>query len=115
MTDHSKLAGATQAKYQKDPVYRGVFARFPRAMRAIARVSRDGTVKHQVPLDDMSFLDVPDAQFVYKEALSRHLVDEQIEGPVNAQDGGHLHAAHRAWCALADLEVALRDMEEKGK
>jgi hypothetical protein len=107
------LAPATKAKYSKAPVFQGVFARFPRAMKEIAKVSKFGTEKHKVRLDDTSYLDIPDAYATYSNAIARHLVNEAIEGPVNLDpaDGGMLHAAQAAWDALARLEIFLRDHE----
>lgn len=110
-TKERALAAATQAKYEKVPVTRGVIARFPRALREIAKVSVVGTKKHQVPLDDMSFVDIPDAYNVYTDAVGRHLTGEYIDGPINDEDGGLLHAAQLAWDALARLEVLLVEME----
>lgn len=110
LMEKTPLAEATAAKYQKDPVWMGVLARFPMALREIARVSAFGTKKHQVPMDDMSYLTVPDAYGVYTDADARHLLGEAIEGPVNLdpKDGGMLHPAQHAWNALARLEVFLR-------
>ncbi len=106
------LSKATAAKYQKIPVFQGTIGRFPRAMREIATVSVFGANKHQVPMGDMSYLDVPDAENVYLNAESRHLVAEVIEGPANHEDGELLHKAQKAWNALADLEVYLSNSTE---
>lgn len=108
------LAGATAAKYSKPNIYRGVLARFPRAIRELARVSEYGTNKHQVPLEDVSFTDIPGAEVMYKEALCRHIIDEAISGPINTDDGGLLHCLQRAWDALADAEVYLKRKEQEG-
>lgn len=102
------MSSATAAKYAKDPVWAGVLARFPMALREVAKVSAWGTRKHNVPIDDMSFLTIPDAYRIYSDACGRHLLDEAVEGPVNAADGDLLHAAQLAWDALARLEVFLR-------
>lgn len=105
------LATATEAKYTKPPVVRGVLQRFPRAILALAEVSQFGTTKHQVPIDDDSFATIPDARGVYSDAEVRHILKEAIEGPVNAEDGMLLHAAQRAWNAMAYLEITLRETE----
>ncbi|KKL85283.1 hypothetical protein LCGC14_1956270 [marine sediment metagenome] len=105
-----KLAAATTAKYAKIPVAQGVFAHFPRALREIAKVSVFGAGKHEVPMGDMSYTDVPDAENVYQNAEARHMLAEAIEGPRNYEDGDLLHKAQKAWNALADLEVFLRNL-----
>ena len=112
MTDRDKevaeLSPATAAKYDKVNIHRGVIGRFPMAIREIAKVSAFGCVKHGQIMGSMSYLEVPDAEFVYLEAEQRHAVAETIEGPVNYDDGNLLHKAQKAWSALADLEVYLR-------
>ena len=100
---------ATKDKYTKVNVVRGFMSRFPRAMMEVARVSEYGTKKHEVALDDMSYMDIPDAYAVYTEAVGRHLVKEGLEGPVNHEDADMLHAAQLAWDALARLEIYLRN------
>ncbi|HKJ75244.1 MAG TPA: dATP/dGTP diphosphohydrolase domain-containing protein [Alphaproteobacteria bacterium] len=102
-----KMHKETAAKYDKPPVYSGVLARFPRAIRELAKVSRFGAQKHGVPVQSRSFLDMPQSDLVFKDAMARHLLDEVIDGAVNEEDGGLLHSAQRAWNALADLEVRL--------
>lgn len=102
------LAAATAAKYDKAPIYRGVIERFPMALRAIAKVSVFGARKHEQPIGSMSYLDVPDAENVYIDAELRHVIAEAIDGPFNCDDDGLLHKAQKAWNALADLEVYLR-------
>lgn len=108
-----KLSAATAAKYEKTPVALGCILRFPRAMLAIARVSVFGCKKHGAPMGSMGYLDVPDAKNVYREAEGRHFIKEVLEGPVNREDGDLLHKAQKAWNALADLEVYLRNMEKR--
>lgn len=109
-TDPSPTA-AMQAKRQKPRVWQGVLARFPRAIKEIARVSEFGTKKHEVPLTDMSYLDIEDAYNTFSDATIRHFLDEAIEGEVNWGDGGVLHAAQAAWDALARLEWLCRERE----
>lgn len=113
MSSQPEMSEATKAKYKKTPVYQGVFARFPRALKEIAKVSVFGTNKHQVPLSDMSYMDIPNAYVIYTDATARHLVNEAIEGPINHEDGDLLHPAQLAWDALARLEIYLRDQEVK--
>ncbi len=105
------LSPATRARYDKPQPYRGVIARFPRAILDIARVSKYGAIKHQVSMGDMSYLDVPDAHVNFVEAEVRHLLHEAIHGPTNNEDDGLIHKAQKAWEALADLEVYLYEEE----
>ena len=121
----AKEAPAQGAKKMDDgklPVMRGVFLRFPRAMLEIARVSAAGTVKYEVPISDMNYLNVEDGHGRYTDALGRHLIAEAIDGIHNIEKGGALpkdgvlllHAAQAVWCALARLEAMMVDAEEKG-
>lgn len=107
----SNMNDATKAKYSKAPITNGVLWRFPRALKAIAEVSAWGTRKHNVPIDDLSYLDLPRAYEVYTDAVGRHLLAEGLEGPINEEDAGLYHAAQLAWNALARLEIFLRNQE----
>ena len=111
------VSPATAAKYSKPAVAQEVLHKFPRAITEIARVSAYGAAKHQVPLSSTSFLDVPGANMVYADAEARHMLAEQIEGPINRADGDLYHKAQKAWNPLADIEVFLRsrEFEEKSK
>lgn len=110
------MAPATAAKYQKDPVWSCVIARFPRALREIARVSAYGMAKHgDDGSDPQAFARVPDAYRVYSDARCRHMLDELIEGERNPRDGHLRHAAQEAWNALARLEVLLLNLEAEAK
>ncbi len=108
----SEMSKATKARYDKPQPYRGVLARFPRAILEIAKVSVYGDKKHERPFGDVDFLDIPEAEVSFVEAEVRHLLKEAIHGPINREDGDLLHKAQKAWEALADLEVYLyqRDM-----
>ena len=108
-----KLAAATAAKYDKVPVLRGAIQRFPRALREIAKVSVFGSEKHEQSIGSTSYLDVPGADDIYADAEGRHMLAEAIEGPRNYEDGDLLHKAQKAWNALADLEVFLRNQTRK--
>jgi hypothetical protein len=110
--EEAPLPAATMAKYGKPPVYSGVLAMFPRAILELARVSEYGATKHEVRLPQREYMDVPEAELVYKNAEARHLVGEALHGPINVGDGGVYVAAQRAWNALADLEILLRRLED---
>lgn len=104
----SKLSAATKARYDKPQPYRGVIARFPRAILALAEVSAYGTKKHELPLDDKSYLEVPDAEYMFVEAELRHMLKEAINGPYDGDGDQLAHKLEKAWNALADVEVFLR-------
>lgn len=112
---HRYSKGGIKLDAGKPPVMRGVFMRFPRAMREIARVSAVGTRKYNLPISDMTFTAVEDGEGRYMDALGRHILEEILDGPDNEENGETvLHAAQRAWDDLAALEIALI-AREKGK
>lgn len=104
------MSAATRARYSKPQPYRGFIARFPQAILAVTAVSQYGTTKHEVPLDDYSYLDVPDAEVNYIEAECRHILKEVLGGPYDEDGDDLLHKAEKAWNAMADLERALRNL-----
>lgn len=92
----------------KSPVFRGALDYFPRAIKAVAEVSKFGASKYAWK----GWESVPDGINRYSDALARHITDEAIEGPY-ACDSNLLHKAHVAWNALAALELYLRKNEQK--
>ena len=109
----SDIADTTKAKYSKPQPYRGVIARFPRAILALAGVSAFGSKKHKVPMGDMSYITLDGADHLYLEAELRHMLQAAIEGPINHADGDLAHKAQKAWNALADLERSLYAAEHE--
>lgn len=90
----------------KAPILQGFLAYFPKAIEAVANVSRYGSIKYQVPYADKNWRRVPDATARYADALARHVVSEGTDGLVDPES--HLlHAAHAAWNSLARLELLL--------
>lgn len=88
-----------------DPL-RDVYQEFPRAMREIARVTAYGATKH-APRGWQTF--EPEYGMNYhRSKIGRHLLDLELDGPVNESDGQLLHAAQVAWNALAYLENYLK-------
>lgn len=81
-----------------------VFESFPRALLEVAKVAGHGERKYT----RNGWLSVPDGINRYADAEGRHTLKEYIEGPTDA-DSGLLHLAHRAWNALALLELKLRE------
>ena len=75
---------------------------FRRALLAVSKVGTDGAVKYS----DNGWMEVPDGESRYTDALFRHLFDEGMDA------SGSLHAAHAAWNALARLEFILKGEEK---
>jgi len=92
----------------KAPILRGAIQYFPRALKAVAQVSEIGAKKYAWK----GWEKVPDGVNRYGDALVRHLMAEEIEGPIDA-DTGCLHASQICWNALARLELMLRAQEAK--
>lgn len=90
----------------KPPIARGVLQYFPRALQAVANLSLKGAEKYTWK----GWESVPDGHNRYSDALARHLLYEEIEGPWDDGEGGsgELHATAVAWNALARLELLLR-------
>jgi hypothetical protein len=92
----------------KAPIMQGVLQYFPRALRAVALVSLVGAKKYAWK----GWEAVPDGINRYGDALGRHILAEEIEGPIDL-DTQQLHAAQTAWNALARLELIERAREAK--
>lgn len=80
---------------------------FSRALMAVADVSRFGVEKYKKP---GSWREVEDALARYEDAHGRH--DLLMHQEDRDKESKCLHAAHRAWNALATLEMLLEDMDE---
>lgn len=96
----------------KAPIYQGVIAYFPRAVRAVAELSQYGANKYSWK----GWEKVSDGVNRYRDALGRHIIKEEIEGPFDLDimnDPKHpaavRHATQVAWNALAALELILRE------
>src|SRR5581483_6224608 len=82
----------------KSPVTRGVFQYFPKALRAIARVSEVGANKYSW----YGWHAVDNGFVRYSDAMGRHILDEpEVIDP----DTGLPHIYQTAWNALARLEL----------
>jgi hypothetical protein len=88
----------------KPAVFRGLLDYFPRACMAVAEVSTVGAKKYAWD----GWKTVPDGIARYQDALSRHILKEAIEGPLD-DDTGLTHKAAVAWNAMAVLELYLRE------
>lgn len=88
------------------PVYSGVMAYFPDALRAVARLSREGNDKHN-PGEPLHWSRGKSAD--HKDCIARHLMDAGSVDP----ETGMLHDVALAWRALANLQVALESLEQE--
>ena len=81
-----------------------VLGAFSRALSAVADVGTYGATKYSPD----GWLSVPDGINRYSDADMRHWLKQQA-GEIVDPETGLLHAAHRAWNALAVLELMLRE------
>ena len=89
-----------------DPM-RDVYLEFPLAMMEIAKVTAYGASKH-APRGWQTF-DPEYGMDYHRSKVGRHLLKEELEGPVNHEDGDLLHPSQTAWNMLAYLEHFLRN------
>lgn len=89
------------------PRYGLVLGGFSRALERVVQVGTFGANKYS----DDGWLSVPGGLARYTDAMLRHHFaeagGEELDG-----ESGMLHAAHRAWNALAVLELKLIEMEK---
>lgn len=104
-----KVNAETGKKFDagKAPVAQGFDAYFPKAKAAVANVSKFGKEKYSVEYADKNWMRVEGGAGRYEDALGRHS-DAHVSGELYADDSKLLHAAHRAWNAMATLELLLR-------
>lgn len=92
----------TPEQRKQQPIFSGVLAYFPNALRYISEVSLKGNIQHN-----------PDKPLHWDrsksgdelDALTRHLVD--LAQGIEKDEDGVLHAGKIAWRALANLEKTL--------
>lgn len=102
---HGKNAHEAGAKLDDGKPRMGlVYEGFALSLLEVGRVATYGANKYT----DHGFLQVPEGVARYTDAMHRHFLAENIEGPFDPESG-LLHAAHGAWNALARLELMLRD------
>lgn len=83
---------------------------FANALWEVAEVGTFGANKYT----DNGWLQVERGDERYEDALYRHSL-KRAAGELRDQDSGLRHAAHRAWNALATLELEIRkDMITRG-
>lgn len=76
---------------------------FPNALAHVDRVGKFGVKKYTKG----GFLSVPNGEARYNNAGIRHNI-KHLSGEAVDEDSGELHLAHKAWNALAELELYLR-------
>lgn len=77
---------------------------FGNALKAVAEVGEFGTKKYALH----NWHHLEDGIQRYDDAEMRHFFDELLGEKIDP-DSGLLHKAHRAWCALASLELEIRN------
>lgn len=92
------------AERKNTPIYSGVIAYFPRALAAVARLSKKGNDKHN-PGQPLHW--AKEKSNDHKDCIARHLVENGTVDP----DDGELHDVKLAWRALANLETILETKE----
>lgn len=80
-----------------------VLGGFSRALQEVGKVGTYGAGKYS----DNGWMEVPDGEQRYTDALFRHLLAEST-GEQNDPDTGLRHAAHACWNSLARLELQIR-------
>ena len=92
----------------KMPAVQGLINYFPRALLAVAKQSKYGAEKYEVPYSDQNWAKLDGAKERYNDARGRHIIDEAVDGLYDSESHT-LHAAAAAWNALAYLELLLRE------
>jgi hypothetical protein len=98
---------------EKPNPLRDVFLEFPRAMLGIAKVTAFGAMKHAAR--GWRTFDHDYAEEYHRSKLGRHLLKDELEGPVNHGDGDLLHLEQAAWNLLAQIEHRHMKAEEESK
>lgn len=85
----------------------GVMADFGLALTAVAEVGTFGIEKYKLR---GGWAHVPDGLQRYDDAMWRHLLKKKYKS--FDEESGLLHEAHFVWCAIAHLELLLRQLQE---
>lgn len=83
------------------------FSGFGRALLEVAKIGTFGIAKY----GPYNWKSVANGYERYSSAMLRHYLLEGSEG--TDPETGYLHAAHVAWNALARLELAIQERDEK--
>jgi hypothetical protein len=84
---------------KETPIYSGVLAYFPRAIAAVARLSKKGNDKHN-PGQHLHWAKGKSTDHL--DCVARHLIENGT-----TDDQGEYHDVMLAWRALANLEMFL--------
>lgn len=96
----------------KPQPYKGFIKYFPRTILAISEVSVFGSKKYAWG----GFSNVENGNDRYEEAQFRHKLAQCIEGDDSVDPESELlHMMHEAWCAMAKVEMYLKDKETNNK
>lgn len=79
---------------------------FTHALQEVGKVGTFGAAKYT----DNGWMDVPDGERRYSDAMLRHLMKE-AEGEIFDPETGISHAAHAAWNSLARLDLMMRNQK----
>jgi len=105
---HGKDQHETGAKVDAGKLRVGLlFNDFARALLEVSKICTFGANKYTAH----GWLEVPNGIERYNDAKNRHILYGAIEE--NDRDSGFLHKAHEAWNALAELELILREKENR--
>ena len=83
-----------------------VLGTMARAIEEVGKVGTFGAQKYSVD----NWIKVDDAPRRYTDALFRHLLAD-LRGESEDSESGLPHLAHAAWCALAILDLRLREQQ----
>ena len=89
---------------KRTPVYSGVLAYFPDALKAVAQVSYQGNQQHN-PGQPLHWARSKSSD--HRDCLIRHTMDDAVS-PYDTD--GMLHAAKAAWRALAHLQLVIEGL-----
>ena len=96
----------SDSKARKDiPIGTGVLDYFPRALAAVAMLSKAGNDQHN-PGQPLHW--AKEKSTDHPDCIIRHFIDRGKIDPVS----GLLHDVGLAWRALANLEIVLEALEE---
>lgn len=101
-----------ESKQRKDtPVHQGFIVYFPRAIRAVARLSKLGNDKHN-PGEPLHWSRNKSTD--HRDCIARHLLDVGTWDTTSYPEPV-LHATELAWRAMANLEIELETLENATK
>lgn len=97
---------------EKVPLYTVIFKQFPKALIEVAKCSQAGNKKYNLDVDWYNFKRVKNAQFQYKNAAIRHLMEDGYNEDMK-EYGEILHSSQAIWNLLAALELELEQSQKE--